>query len=139
VLAAALALAGCGADGATEAGGGDRGGLCQAAEAQLQALSDLYDAAVAGLPAERLAATAAAAREAGDDLVATAPDDLADDAAVLAGVGDRLAAALAEDGPGPNGVPDEVAEAMASPEYQAATGRFTAALHEDCGADPGTG
>ncbi|HEX9993494.1 MAG TPA: hypothetical protein VGB14_11245 [Acidimicrobiales bacterium] len=137
-LTVALAVAGCGADGGEEAGGG-RGDLCKAAEAQLQALSDLYDAAVAGLPADELDETAGRARRAGADLVAAVPDELADDAAVLVEVGDRLADALAERGPGPMGVPDDVAEQMASPAYEAASGRVLAALHDDCGADPGAG
>lgn len=140
VAAAALvAPGGCGVGGG---GGGDGEGeagaeLCRAAEAQLQALSDLYDAAGAGLPADEVAATAGRARAAGRDLVEAAPDDLADDAAVLAGVGDRLAESLATDGPSPSGVPDDVAEAMASPEYRAASDRMAVALEEECGAAPG--
>lgn len=137
-LAAVLAVAGCGADGDGEARGAG-GDVCEAAEAQLQALSDLYDAAVAGLPADELDATATRAREAGADLVAAVPDDLAEDAAVLVAVGDRLADALAERGPGPAGVPEDVAEQMRSPAYEAASGRVLAALHDDCGADPGAG
>lgn len=139
VAAAALVAAGgCGGGGGGDDGAGEAGAeLCRAAEAQLQALSDLYDAAGAGLPADQVAATAGRARAAGRDLVEAAPDDLADDAAVLAGVGDRLAESLATDGPSPSGVPDDVAEAMASPEYRAASDRMAVALEEECGAAPG--
>lgn len=130
VVAGGLALDACRADGDDAAGAE----LCAAMEAHLQAASDLYDAAVNPVATGAdVAAAAERSRRATADLVAAAPGDLAADVAVVARVTGDLADAYEADGVGPDGVPPEVADAVRSPEYQAASGRVAAEVTERCG------